>query len=78
MVKIFIAERPAGVPGGKAFLLVDEHGHLLPCQNAVTLKQESREVTTVTVTFSVNGEDVLIGEPGSGTVLLDKGERHGL
>jgi len=78
-VKLYITERPAPrIAGGKAILLVDEQGIMIPCQQAVTITQETDEMTTCTVTFIVNGKDVLIGDPLAGTVLLDKGERSGL
>lgn len=64
-MKLYVAERSAGVPGGKAYMLVDAEGKTLPCQTAVSIKQQHDELTQVTVTFSVNGADVNIGEPPS-------------
>lgn len=60
-MKLYIEERKAAVPGGKAMMLVDEHGDALPCQTATTLTQEAGDIGTITVTFCVDGRKVQIG-----------------
>lgn len=60
-MKLYIEERKAAVPGGKAMVLVDEQGDALPCQAATTLTQEARCIGTMTVTFNVDGSQVQIG-----------------
>jgi hypothetical protein len=48
------------LPGGVAFVLCDEDGKMLPCQSAVAIAQEQGECSTITVTFEINGRDVVL------------------
>ena len=48
------------VPGGVALVLCDDEGRLLPCQNGGILEQEEGEESTFTVTFGINGSDVIL------------------
>tara|TARA_Y100000815_G_scaffold148998_1_gene134737 strand:+ start:46 stop:351 length:306 start_codon:yes stop_codon:yes gene_type:complete len=62
--KLYLAERPAyGIPGGKALLIVDQDGDVVPGQISCDLHQSARELSTVTVTLSVTERSVAIGEP---------------
>lgn len=48
------------LPGGVALVLCNEEGVMLPCQAGAVLHQEQGETTTFTVTFEVNGRDVVL------------------
>tara|TARA_R110000868_G_scaffold100109_1_gene275263 strand:+ start:14209 stop:14418 length:210 start_codon:yes stop_codon:yes gene_type:complete len=50
----------ANVRGGRALVLCDEHGVMLPEQAAVTIEQEEHSDILVTVAFRVNGETVIM------------------
>lgn len=51
--------RSAAIPGcGKALVLCDEGGRMLPMQASVSVGQSVGEMTAVTVTFHVDGRDV--------------------
>lgn len=48
------------VPGGRALVLCDEHGAMLPGQCRVELVQDETEGMAVTVSFAVDGRDVIL------------------
>ncbi|CAH0355313.1 hypothetical protein [Sphingobium sp. CECT 9361] len=50
----------ANLPGGRALVLCDEHGVMLPEQAAVTIEQEEHAAILVTVAFRVNGDTVVL------------------
>ena len=49
-----------GVIGELAYLLFDEGGELLPQQVGIVIDQHAGEMTKVTVTFTVDGENIRI------------------
>lgn len=60
------------VPGGRALVLCDEHGAFLPGQCRVELVQDEEEGMAVTVTFEIDGKDVilngsLVHDPSTGS-----------
>lgn len=62
--KLYLAERQAlGASGGKALLLVDQDGDVIPCQVSCDLHQAAGEVSTVTVKMTVTTFGVTIGDP---------------
>jgi hypothetical protein len=48
----------AAVPGGKAYLLCDEHGEMLPNQQSVAITQDVTDMSVLTVKIYVDGEKV--------------------
>jgi hypothetical protein len=48
------------LPGKVALVLCDEHGVMLPCQAGAVLEQNEGEMSTITVTFQVDGRDVIL------------------
>lgn len=50
----------ARVEGGRALVLCDDAGRMLPGQCAVVLTQEENETSTITVKFEINGKDVVL------------------
>lgn len=48
------------VPGGVALVLCDESDVMLPGQSGGVLEQVERETTTFTVTFEVDGENIVL------------------
>lgn len=55
LVKIIDAE---SVQGGKAIALCDDSGEMLPMQTDVVVENGVGRVSTITVTFSIDGEKV--------------------
>lgn len=51
------------IPGGIGYLLCDVAGVPLPFQRECVIRQQAGEVTTVTITFAVDGEQIII-DPG--------------
>jgi hypothetical protein len=51
-------EDAPGVPGGKAIMLCSEHGVPLPHQKSVVLDQSTNEMSSITVTFGIDGESI--------------------
>lgn len=48
------------LPGGVALVLCDDEGRMLPNQLGATLEQEERAQSRFTVTFGINGKDVIL------------------
>lgn len=62
--KLYLAERPAyRIPGGKAMMLVDQHGDVIPNQVSCLLDQSADSIPTVTVKLAITGRGVTLGEP---------------
>jgi hypothetical protein len=49
-----------GIPGGRALVLCDGEGTVLPGQAAATLEQTSSACSTLTVQFKIDGRRVRI------------------
>ncbi|WP_298090452.1 hypothetical protein [uncultured Sphingomonas sp.] len=54
---IRIADAPA-IDGARALLLCDDGGEPLPMQQATILRQQIGEMSTITVTFLVDGDAI--------------------
>jgi hypothetical protein len=55
------------VRGGRALILCDEHGVLLPGQSAIAVEQDDDGRSLVTVSFEIDGQDVILdGTPTEG------------
>jgi hypothetical protein len=50
----------AGIPGGSAVELCDEHGEPLPNQVSCRLEQAAGERSVLTVSFSIDGEKIVL------------------
>ena len=48
------------VPGGRALVLCDEHGEMLPGQCSVAVVQDEDAQTKITVSFGVDGKNVVM------------------
>ncbi|CAN5335505.1 hypothetical protein BH10PSE12_BH10PSE12_02730 [soil metagenome] len=55
------------VAGGRVLVLCDEHGAMLPGQSAVEIAQEDEGGSVITVSFEIDGRDVILdGSPIDG------------
>jgi len=62
--KLYLTERPArGVPGGKALMLVDQDGDVIPAQVSCDLHQAAGEISSVTVAMNIHEAGVTLGDP---------------
>lgn len=51
-----------GGPSGRCWVLADAEGNVLPCQRGVEIEQNAGEMSTITVTFGIDGRDVRIAD----------------
>lgn len=54
------AVKALAVPGGKALVLTDEHGNVLPNQINVIVETGVGDVATAVVTFMIDGKDLCL------------------